>query len=304
MKLIVGLATLFALPLAACGPGALGGAPESELLSAAGFDAPITVSAATNALSDNQGRMRPGDNTGLIGGFMEAGLLRIEATTAGPPWWHFVTNGEGAIQGQTLTVEFGRRKVTGRAEQRRWTEDSTDYFAETITYAIEPEPRFASIAKGAVGSFSARLVATNNPRVGRWTPQSISFDRTDESATIERVIIAAGGSALEAVPQHIETAQATAYDMIEADLAERGILAVDATNSDVLVSRNAGLAFYRRFSPLSPQSLPSLLARCDQLAVQGYGKWRLPSAAELARIFAKNQSGYFVYLADAPDRRL
>jgi hypothetical protein len=38
--------------------------------------------------------------------------------------------------------------------------------------------------------------------------------------------------------------------MIEADLAERGILAVDATNSDVLVSRNAGLAFYRRFYTL------------------------------------------------------
>jgi hypothetical protein len=38
--------------------------------------------------------------------------------------------------------------------------------------------------------------------------------------------------------------------------------------------------------------------------VQGYGNWRLTSSAEHARIFAKNRSGYFVYLADAPDRRL
>jgi len=276
---------------------------EAALLESMSFNAPVVYSIQLDQITDDERQWTDNSQAHLAAPLVVTGYLSVIPNPNSAPWCNFSVD-DGAMSGSQLTVTAGTRVITARSKPEKWSAGGVKYFAETITYSIDISDRLDPIVKANIDGQTLRLVAAKDPAVGSWqvttdTERGTQYAQ-DDAATISQLVAATGRDSLSALSQAVAQAKQRAFDEIEADLASNGILVRVSDSPNVLVSDQRQLRYYRGDTiPLSSGvTLGSLKQRCADLGAEN-AAWRLPSADELATVFARE-----AVLIDTPDHRL
>jgi hypothetical protein len=285
----------------------MGGIDDNELLATANFDQPIHLNAQLNALYGNDGRFQEGANPPTIGLLVSSGVVTVQPSLDAAPWWHFNVEA-GRLSGEQVSVVFAQRQLLGRSEVRRWSDNGSDYFAETVSYNISIDQRFNLLTNRTQGPFLLRLVAVNDPRASHWSVSSLQYlgrqgDNVDEAHALMRLVTSVGSNTLAELQNKIGAARASAFNSIAQQLATDQILLPDPNNGDVLISPRNHLAFLKRLVPFTDTNIATLIGYCRGVQMQGYGQWRVASRSDLSGVL-RTQAQYYPRLMDAPDGRL
>jgi outer membrane lipoprotein SlyB len=126
----------------------------------------------------------------------------------------------------------------------------------------------------------------------------------NDAAVISNSLTAIGNGQLGALGQAIEGARKQAFDQIEQQLAENGLIEKSKDDPSVLVSRNHGLMYLRGGTVTDPQATLGTLARtCAAKNALG-AHWRLPNGNELGTLFGPGNFFGATNMIDVPDHRL
>jgi hypothetical protein len=296
--------------LTACGP-ATPDVDETTFLEEIEFNEPIAISAAITGPFDDRGGLATGHDAHSMALFAKAGYVTLTPNPERAPWWNVSVN-EGDLQRQRLSVFAAKRVVSGRSKEESWSEGKTDYYAQTIAYRFELEPRIRALLspKTYQGTYSLRLVIKHDPALGRWVlaERGNDFNKRDQSALVNE-IEAVGTDLMGYYAQTARAAQTAAFDAIEKNLANSGALARSSTDPFVLVSKNANLAYYTKPTTISADTTVGQLKNyCAALDAGGFSNWRIPQFPELAAAFVQTPSyyrgGIDYSFRDTPDGRL
>ncbi len=314
-SLLVALVPLVVAPLPAYAVG-LSGFNDKAALEALGFSRLIVAASNTSRVFNNRGQIVPGDDSRIAALFVHKDLLRVLPNAGGAPWFRYEPRG-GSIVGDTFVVAVARRQIVSRSNIQQWSEGAKRLYAETIAYSIVPIGDFADL-KVSRGLHSIRLVSEYDPAVGRWqvSYRSQAGELSRDAAGFISQVASNGDPYLSALNAKRDQALVIAFNTIEANLAQQGILARDNSDSNILVSRQAGLAYYIKLNDVSraPPSgglwrvrvttLGEVHTFCSNIQTARYRGWHIPSADEMSTIInwvGERRSGTFI---DVPDGRL
>lgn len=274
---------------------------DTKFLSDIGFDQPISVTVQLDRVANPQGQVFLDNNGQITALLWKAGLVEVVPNFSRAPWWNFRVSG-GTLQGDTFTVEVAHRKITDHSNDKRWSEGSVDYFAETIAYRLDPVDKLAGVfsADATANSFSLRLATKNDPAVGNWelAERGNEFDKSDGNS-LQAWMSASGQKLAPALAQAIHGAQSQVYDQIERNLAADGTLAKSPADPNVLISTKHRLAYYTKFYSVIRISLSEAEQYCANVRTAKYTNWHLASIDELATLDSGQHS-----IIDTPDWRL
>ncbi|HEY1707207.1 MAG TPA: hypothetical protein VGG10_03010 [Rhizomicrobium sp.] len=280
---------------------------EQDALASLSFGVPFTVHVSLNQSIDGAGNLSgdPGE-INLLALFARANLLRATPNMARSPWWQFTAVAPYWSNG-TLLVPAARRVVTKRSEQAYWTEGSTQYYAETISYVLEPTAPLARVAKDLHVAGSLRLVLQNDPAVGHWQMDGDPLRGTkwsqDDGRALIRALIDIGGDHTVALHSQIQSARNSAFDLIERSLAGGGVMQRVAGEPGVLFSRANNLHYAVAGNlRLGSITVAQLRATCAQVH-QAKLTWRLPHLDELRTLFGRTDFFNQASVVDTPDHR-
>jgi hypothetical protein len=206
------------------------------------------------------------------------------------------------LNGNEFSVTAATRTVTGRSDEKSWSEASVDYYAETISYSINVENNIKTVAGITPSTSTLRLVAYKDPAVGTWQVlrdpvRGTKFNQNDAMALTNQ-LAAVGAKSLQSLATAIAAAREAAFRQIQSELAAKGILAKSDSNSAVVISRNNNLAYYVKANQFNSLSLRQAVNFCGAVQALPYQHWRLPTQAELNIIFANGRA------VDTPDGRV
>jgi len=281
---------------------------ESQALKTLGFDNPITISVVANGSVDSDGNPSSDEVLRRMALLLRADALRISPNINGSPWWTFNV-ASGTLADGVITVPAGRRAVAGHSEEQSWSEGAVHYYAETISYNVEPVGGF-SLGHSAVGPFSIRLILKNDPAVGHWEATSNGaagsrFAQSD-AAALAAELSKPDDEAVGRLRTAISQARRSAFDAIEQNLKATGVIERDPNNPDVLVSRRLRTAYYTKSDSNSSITLSKAAEACASLVARGYGsesgRWHLATSEEVKALLGVRPGGN--QLPDAPDSRL
>jgi hypothetical protein len=286
---------LAAVLVTSCGPSGIGGDRLTAFLPEVGFENPIEVEAALVSM----GRPSPGDRVALLA---QVGAVSILPWPESEPYWRAGT--DLPVDGATVKVPFARRRITGRQEARSWKEGGSEYFSETLSYVLDIDPLFAELGGKQLGPYQVRMTIANNPRVGHWTLQSADFSSGDLMQNADRkdagqLISTLGQAALPAMRSEIERARIEAYGLIERQLADDGLIERISASPYMFLRKRDQLAYYIFPERLGAASIDEVVAKCDGLNLDGYGKWRVATGRQL-QLLKADRGG----MIDTPDGRL
>ena len=294
--------TLLLSGLSACSKH---GAPieENEALRQVNFNEPIQVGVSLNQALDNNGVIANTEDAYLIALFTKSGDLHVTSNTNGNPWWIF--------QAPTsfLNVSAGTRKIISHSDERYWDEGSVKYYAETINYEIQLTDKFRALLNSQPLKASLRLVITNDPAIGTWQIYSAGDRGThwsqDDQSVASSIFHQIGARYLGDFYKEIAETRSHSYDLIEQDLANRGVLGKFSGQNNVLASsQNKTLFFVGKVFPLSQSITVDFLENyCANLNVGKY-HWHLPTDGELMQIMHPVSNDGTYSLIDTPDNRL
>lgn len=288
------LACALGLLASSCGPSAPD-FDETAMLHSAGFDKPLNINfgLVTSFGQPNGSAAYVGsDDAAVFALMVKAGKIHIYPMPERNPWWRFVLD-KATESGGVFTVEAATRTIDDRKEQRRWSENSTDYYAETITYhltlAAYLKPYLAPDIEQK--EYSLRLVIQNRPEVGHWEmgpdTGSVSTERND----LNQAVITAGRTYLAEANGSVTNAKNEADQSIASDIAFSAGL---ERHGDTMVQRLQHRAFHVA-SNLGHQRITVAGAKrlCGNLRASGWS-WHFPAASELNSIFVRRGRGYVV----------
>lgn len=282
--------------------------PEKEILAAVSFDAPLIATASLQQQVDTNGNLSNSEDAPLLALFQRVGIIRIDANPNGAPWWRFSFTTGTLARGQ-LSIEAARREITGRSEEKYWSEGSFEFYAETITYNLVLAPTIARVLDSPPVTGSLRIVLRNDPAVGTWKPyfapeRGIKWSR-DDSGVVRNMLELTGKTFIPELGEKIQRARTSAFETIERQLASDGILERDAKDSRMLVSKKHKLRYNlgSTFRISQGVTLGQLKQYCRDSNV-GKFAWRLPAIEELGTIFGGHNFFGGTGLVNTPDNRL
>ena len=297
---------------------------DNAALTAMGFNNPITATINMKQVFDGIGRVIAGNDSRLAALFVGTGALTIlpniapEGYVATAPWFHYKENG-GIWRETMFSVVVGQRRIAGRSNIQRWSEGAIRLYAETITYSIVPTGKFAALPSVSRGPHSIRLVFQYDPAVGSWqlSNRSQAAELGQDASTFVSQVAADGVPYLSILVEKRAQALTAAFNGNEVNLAQLGILARDPSDSNVLVSKRRGLAYYirpntfGRTEPFPPGggniqvvTLREAQTYCSSVQTPGYRNWRLPTWDEIKAMLVWEQGRDMGRLIDVPDGRL
>jgi hypothetical protein len=307
----------FGLILASC--SVFDHVDDSGALEALGLNKPIVISASLDRVFDGQGNFLSENLLGASGStvalVVKSGFLDVVAAPESEPYWRFepkkgeVKKGGFFGTGLVYEVPIARREVTGRSNEKTWSEESIKFFAETVTYNIVLDDGIAAVlGQKEFGPFSFRLVMVNDPAVGAWQVSLIrgtSFNESDALQQVNEALKRAGTAAepdllakIAAIRDKRSSDINAQYQKIADGLAADGTAARDAADPNVLVSKKNGLAFYVGDIGPAPNSIMDARGYCAKINTSSYQGWRIPHPNELGSMVQNGK------LADAPDGRV
>jgi hypothetical protein len=296
------VAVALALVLTGCGGPA---APDDKpFLHTLGFDRPIAFTISLSGLVDDNGAVIEAPTAHAVSHLVATHHIGVTPMLRAP--WISFDIPTATISGDIATLLVGTRVVTGRSDERSWKEGSTPYYAETVSYRIEPLPGWSSVFSPVAGSF--RLVLRFDNASNAWmivpAPTGTTFDLYDAGLIVPQFTAEGTGPLGEAVEHAREQAFATIADQVLADnqLAHTNV-------TFVLVSKRTGLAYYTNPAPLpSTSTITDARRYCAGISTPGYGPWRMPTAGDmrgmLVGAWGTLMTPSSVRFPDSPDRRV
>ena len=301
--------------LTACTAGPPG-LDDSAALEALGFNKPIDVTSRGEGVELAHAEIAASPNARLTALLVKIGIMNIIPNTNSAPWWISHTN-SGELKDGTLTVDVAERHVTSRDGQQHWTDGSIKFYAETITYSIEPTNTFKGIGGLPISRRSIRLVFQNDPAVGAWqlSDRSQADNVSEDQSIVFSALVAQGSQYVDMLGQAEKTAAANAFNQIEQTLAARGTLARNSNEENVLVSTSNGLAYYikpNEFGQLEATqpgtvrvtTLQEVRSYCSGIQTAHHHAWRIPTADEMAAVILWRPGWDIGRFVDVPDGRL
>ncbi len=150
-------ALLLCIALCACGRSgdSADTAPDDRpFLDAIGFNKPLSLAVQLTDFTDENGIPVQNLNTHLVAALVQGKLLTFSPVRLAP-WYEYTVFGAPLV-GSQATFIVGTRANLTRSDERTWTDGTTHYFSETISYDIAPSPAFKFILQKSHQSF--RLV--------------------------------------------------------------------------------------------------------------------------------------------------
>jgi hypothetical protein len=257
-------------------------------------------------------------NQCLLVPMIDQGFVTVLPRQEGSPYWALATRALATDGPVTVVVPLGRRHLLGTSNETRFTRDGAQFFAETVSYTIVPDPGGLRAPSGdGYGPFSMRVVFVNDPAVGHWTLSSetaedgqTQFDPDSEIAAAIKQF-APTGCDPNTVAEKIRAARSQAFNQIEAALKASGQIE-RGPGGDVLVSTASHHAFYLGYAngeklagvPMG-NWVAAASALCQTVPVKGFSNWRLPTPEEFqtATTQGVTRPDWRLFL-DTPDRRL
>jgi len=290
---------------------------DNQVLNALGFK---QLMFATIQFNPNNGEIQTDGSFNLAALYTKAGYLRVVPDTASSPWYSLTSTDvtTAAYSNGAYILAIGKREIGGRSNERYWTENSVQYYAETISYSIDFPAKIKSALDSQIGAFQVRLVFANDPAVGSWKLsersdlQSLSSDRD----AVVSGLVAEGAKYAGTLSELLVRARKNAFDQIEHNLAASNVLERAPDNNEVLINKSRHLAYLARPVSIShppantlerwwasggAYTLAEVEAYCAGVHTPHYQNWHAPSAVEMDTVVI---GGPNPRLIDAPDGRL
>jgi len=232
----------------ACSPTGLGSPDDTPVLEAIHFSQPVNLQVSLNSSAPP---------TNIQAALSRAGYISAAPYSNGDPWWHFNLNdGQLANNNTDAIVNMGERQIINRSEQRSWSDNSIQYFSETINYKIVIAPRLKVASVGDIGPFSIRIVMVNDPSIGHWTLQNDPLDASEtmpaapeNDAVMTQLNNLGLASAAAFRGQIVESIQ-DSYHQVAAAILQQSGLQPKNTDLGVLVASSRHLAYLKDVSDL------------------------------------------------------
>lgn len=294
MRRIIGIVVM-TIVLISCGPSKPD-FDEKAALDSVNFSDPIIVSIPIGGTFDQTGGVISGANSAIFALLWKAGLVSIISAPSHPPYWNFYAGAATINYGQ-LSVPIARRVVTGHSDERRWEQEGTELYAETINYTIELNP---SVRVGSVPSVPPqgfRLVIANDPSVGKWQVVGGRSTYTgNDAGDVTQALSSAGSQFVGELEQTIRAAIQKSFVAIEQRVEREDGLSRVKGEPFVLRSQKSGLLYYTKFNSFPSISFDQAKSYCANVSALGKHSWYVASAAELEAVVAGR-------LIDTPDHR-
>ena len=307
MKSFRGWMIALAVPaLAACGQDPVDEAAILEFDAARfeqQFSAPVVIraSTATNA----------GDPAACaLAQLVQTGGVRFAPIAEQEPYIA-LTSGSNSAAGGDVTLFSGRRRFSRSSEEERYSRESNEYFAHTVTYFIRGENSLLRPTRAdGFGPFSIRLVYVRDPAVGHWrlesfTPRSGGETHGSDQGAVQAILaeVSQRGCPTHVIAAAAAAARTEALNRIERRLADSGVLARGPA-PNTLVSRRNRRIWYIASTDMRGRRWRDMFTICNRVNVAAGRNWRPASLDDLNTLMTptpnNNDGGVLV---DTPDRR-
>ena len=282
---------------------------HESVLDAIGFNNPLAITVQLDRVSSNPNSQDNDENASLAALLIRSNYASTQPSPGAAPWWHFNVSG-GTLNGNAFTFNAGSRVISSRSDEQSWSENSVQYFAETITYSIELNDQLTKVVNASFDGLTLRFVAMKDPAIGTWQISSDPMRGTkfnqDDVTMLSNRLAAVGSGAIGILAVEINRARNEAFQEIQNQLASDGTLERSGTDPRVLVSKKNQIMFYKGDTIINPQSttIGALKSYCS--AIQAAGKnWHLATSQDIQKMIAPvNSSSTVINVIDTPDHRL
>ena len=265
-----------------------------------GLDTPLSMNVSLRQPVDAQGNLSVTGDTPAIALLLHLGALKVAPNAAGSPWWSFNTT-SGALSNGILTIPAAKRVITGRADEKSWSEGGADRYAETVSYTIEPLPPFAGLPNIPPMTSAIRLQLRKGPSDDQW---HLSYDNDNvttiqsnqDAGTFAQTVVSTGSQYEGELASAIQAARTAAFDQIEKSFADQGIF--KRVDGGVIASTRNNLAYYPEPGSVVGATYVDAEQHCALTHVGNY-HWRLPTLTELYTLVNTDKK-----IIDIPDGRL
>lgn len=310
------------------------------ILMGQGFFNPLFMAVSLRQNLDAQGQIPESSQDMPVMAFLVSnGYLETAPNAAGAPWWNFrlpsvtayVTGGGitytlptrppwtaliPSVRGFNYDIPIAIRTHVSESLERSWSQGAVEYYAATFSYTLSLSDKIQHFTGSPKITGSVRLAIKNDPRVGTWQLDSITWAQNDVQV-IRDLIAKWGRFEYGVLQQRIFDARMQAFSDVQKRIASQGILEKNPKDPRVIVSKNHALMFYRMppwpvhwgYSGLRLPTLNNLKTMCRDVKSM-HAIWQLPIQAQLGAMFWESQKGFNpgnlggYNLIDTPDHRI